>query len=1511
MPYVESRNAIGARAARFVTAVALGLALMLPAAVARAQNSVADENQLPGNPSSEWEVSGSGDPTIQGFATRMSVLAGETIEFKVSTDATLYRIDVYRLGWYGGSGARLVATVTPSATLPQVQPDPLTDGPSGLVDCGNWAVSASWPVPANAVSGLYIARLVRLDTQGASHIAFVVRRAGASDLLFKTSDATWQAYNVWGGNSLYVGNTSFPSGHAAKVSYNRPFSTRAGGGGSGSSEDWLFNAEYPMVRWLERNGYDVAYTTDVDMDLDPTPVTPALHRVLLSVGHDEYWSAAERAKFEAARGAGVHLAFFSGNEVYWKTRWEPSIDVSGTPHRTLVCYKEGTLGENVCGGKCDPLADTWTGLWRDGCAFPAADGCHPENSLSGQISWDGTTTSILVPDTFKNLRFWRNTGVALLGSGATATLAPNSLGYEWDFEQYAEHYPAGRVRLSSTSFNGKTHHLSLYRHASGALVFGAGTVQWSWGLDDQHDRGSDPPNPDMQQATMNLFADMSVLPATGQAELVLPTPSSDAAPPASVIGFPPPGASFPAGAPLVITGTAADAAGAVAGVEISVDGGILWHAATGTTSWSYAWTPEAAGIVTIQSRAVDDLGNLEAPGTSPAPNAVAVTVTDMACPCTIFPASAPSLSGIFNDGQAIELGMRFRASQDGLVTGVRFWKDASMTGTHVGHLWTNDGVAQLAEVTFSGETSSGWQQASFSTPVPVTANVTYVVSVHSPNGSYPATNPFFTTSYPPLPTTAPVRALADDEDGDNGLYRYGASGFPTSNYQSSNYWVDVVYDVPTGPDDTPPTVTATVPGNGATGIAANAAVTASFSEALNPATLGPTTFELRDGASTLVPASVSWNGATLTATLDPAGTLDYTTSYTATLKGGAGGLADVAGNELAADVAWTFTTSAPPPPPATEGPGGPILVVSDAANPFSRYFVEILRAEVLNAFTAMDVTLVTPATLTAYDAVILGEMTLTISQVGMLSDWVDAGGLLVAMRPDAQLAGLLGLTPAGGSLTDKYLLVNTSSGPGAGIVGETIQFHGPADLYTLSGATSLATLYSTASTATANPAVTSHLVGVNGGRAVAFAYDLARSVVYTRQGNPGWVGQERDGTAPIRSVDLFYGNMAGDPQPDWIDLDKVAIPQADEQQRLLANVLLQGTLHRKPMPRFWYLPKGLKAAIVETGDDHGDAGMAPRFDIYNSVTVSPPGCSVEDWECVRATGYLYLGSTFTPAQAAFYDGLGFEVALHINTGCTSPDSATYRATAQSQLEQFSATYPGIPAPVTNRNHCIAWHDWTTVPEVESGLGIRFDTNYYYWPSGWVQNRAGMFTGSGMPMRFAKLDGSIVDCYQAATEMPDESGETFPEFCDSLLARATGPRGYYGVFTTNMHFDFVPHPGSASILASAQARGIPVVSARQMLEWLDGRNASTFGSLAWSGSDLSFTIEVGGGARNLRAMLPVQGAEGLLASLTRGGSPVSFTIETIKGIAYAMFPADAGGYVATYAVDETGPMIAGV
>jgi N,N-dimethylformamidase beta subunit-like protein/uncharacterized protein DUF4082/Big-like domain-containing protein len=875
-------------------------------------NPIACENSKTGTPQTTWDAAGSGSAAIQGFATAMSVNVGQTEQFKVDTTATAYRLDIYRMGYYGGNGARLITTVNPVGR--QNQPDCLSDPSTGLVDCGNWAVSASWTVPATAVSGIYFARLTRTDgTAGASLVVFVVRdESSHSAVVFQTSDSTWQAYNQYGGNSLYVGS---PAGRAYKVSYNRPVTTRGTG-----AEDMVFNAEYPMVRFMEANGYDVSYLSGVDSDARGALLKN--HKTFLSVGHDEYWSGQQRTNVEAARDAGVNLAFLSGNEVFWKTRWETSIDGSGTAYRTLVCYKE-----THANAKIDPTP-AWTGSWRDPRFSPPADGNRPENGITGTIfKVNAGTVNLQVPAADGKMRFWRNTTVATQAAGATATLGTGTVGYEWDEDADNGFRPRGLIRLSTTTASGldvlqdygstyatgsATHRMTMYRAPSGALVFGAGTVQWSWGLDSTHDRGSGAVSVPMRQATVNFLADMGAQPATLQSGLTAATASTDTTGPTAAVTAPAAGATVTPGSSVTVSGTATDTGGGVVGgVEVSTDNGATWHPATGRATWTYTWNPGSSGATTIRVRATDDSANVGADATR------TVTVGTRSCPCSLWDAGATPAIAADPDGAGTEVGIKFRADVAGQVTAIRFYKSGTNTGTHVGHLWSAAGT-QLAGVTFAGESASGWQQATLSAPVALTAGTTYVVSYYAPNGHYATDTGYFTTKgY----DNAPLHALKDGLDGVNGIYRYG-TGFPTASWESANYWVDVVFNPgAAAPDTTAPTVTTRSPAAGATGVATTAAPSATFSEPVQSATVALT---LKNAAGTAVAGSVAYDAATAKATFTPAAALAANTVYTLA----ASGAADAAGNVMAA-TSWSFTTAAVVTPPT----GTPVSIWATTAVP--------------------------------------------------------------------------------------------------------------------------------------------------------------------------------------------------------------------------------------------------------------------------------------------------------------------------------------------------------------------------------------------------------------------------------------------------------------------------------------------------------------------------------------------------------------------------------------------------
>ena len=863
--------------------------------------------------------------------------------------------------------------------------------------------------------------------------------------------------------------------------------------------------------------------------------------------------------------------------------------------------------------------------------------------------------------------------------------------------------------------------------------------------------------------------------------------------------------------------------------------GLSLNSATGAITG----TPTVVGTFNFTVQ-VADAGSPQQSATQPL--TIAITSSGGgSCPCTIWPTSA--IPGIPDSGpdSAVELGVKFRADISGYITGIRFYKGVGNTGTHVGNLWASNG-SLLANVTFSGESSSGWQQANFSSPVAVTANTVYVASYHTNTGHYSDDQGFFASGV----DNPPLHALADGVSGFDGVFAYGASSsFPNQGFNSSNYWVDVVL-TPTS-TTTPPAVQSVTPANGATGASLGTSVRVTFNEAMTAASITGTTFFLSDSSGNVVPANVSYASSTLTATLTPTTELAPSTTYTATVRGGSGGVTDFNGNALPSDFSWSFTTGVAP---QNSGPGGPILVIANVLNPFSRYYSEILSAEGLNEYTVADIANVSASTLSNYDVVILGEMALNSGQVTMLTNWVNGGGHLIAMRPDQQLASLLGLSPTNNTLSNAYLKVQTSSGPGVGIVGQTIQFHGPADLYTLKRRfVSMAPLYSNANTSSGFPAVT--IANAGAGQAAAFTYDLARSVVYTRQGNPAWSGQDRDGQIPpIRSDNLYFGAASFDPEPDWVDLSKVQIPQADEQQRLLANLILQMDAANKPLPRFWYFPSGFKAAVVMTGDDHGSfyTGSSTSQRFSDDLAASPAGCSVADWTCVRGSAYLFpqaiASNPLTNSQASTYTSQGFEVGIHVdsNPTCSNWSTADLDSFYTNLLASFAAQFPSLPAPKTHRMHCIGWSDYDSQPQIELKHGIRLDTSYYYWPPSWVNDQPGMFTGSGMPMRFTDRNGNLIDVYQATTQMTDESGQSYPFNTDTLLNNALGPNGFYGAFVVNAHNDQGSYPGIApDVISSAQSRGVPIISALQLLTWLDGRNSSSFGSISWSGNTLSFNI----------------------------------------------------------------------
>ena len=451
------------------------------------------ENCQPGDPS--WgDFASVLDPTaVSGYGSAISVNRGGSLDLSVTTSASSVTIDVYRMGWYGGAGGRHVASLGTfgGVNQPQAGPDPQL----GTV-VEHWTKTTTLQVPTSWISGVYLAKLTS-SAGNSSFIFFVVRDDGGHQTyLFKTSVNTYQAYNTYGGTSLYNNNTNkqvYAGPHAMKVSFDRPFNP-GDSNGAGHFLWW----EYPMLRWLERNGYDVAYTTDVDLDLNPSPLTG--HKAVLSVGHDEYWSMGERTNLTTAIGAGVNAAFFSGNVMYWQVRYEPG--PTGAPDRLLVGYKDYAY----CPGfPCPPGPDPMvgvnnavvTGLWRD----PPVN--MPENAVTGEMFGGETNNADLV---VQNASSWVYAGTGFVNGQHV----PGIVGYEYDHAGTNGLTPAGLTVLAhenvTNTENGQpdTADSSVYAAPGGGRVFDAATIQWSYGLDSYG--GTTFVNPGIQRATANVLA---------------------------------------------------------------------------------------------------------------------------------------------------------------------------------------------------------------------------------------------------------------------------------------------------------------------------------------------------------------------------------------------------------------------------------------------------------------------------------------------------------------------------------------------------------------------------------------------------------------------------------------------------------------------------------------------------------------------------------------------------------------------------------------------------------------------------------------------------------------------------------------------------------------------------------------------------------------------------------------------------------------------------------------------
>lgn len=584
-----------------------------------------------------------------------------------------------------------------------------------------------------------------------------------------------------------------------------------------------------------------------------------------------------------------------------------------------------------------------------------------------------------------------------------------------------------------------------------------------------------------------------------------------------------------------------------------------------------------------------------------------------------------------------------------------------------------------------------------------------------------------------------------------------------------------------------------------------------------------------------------------------------------------------------------------------------LIVNKNSPNPFGMYLGEILRAEGVNCFHTTDLSTLQPASLEKYDIAILAETPLSAAQAEMFTAYVARGGRLVGMKPADRLGAVFGVEGSEGELSEGYIKTAEGHPVGRGINPSTLQFHGSANLHPLAGGEAVAWLYRDRNAAAGRPAVVLNAFGE--GLAGAWTFDLARSVVLMRQGNPALADQDLDGLQGVRTVDKFVG---------WIDLERIAIPQADEQQRLFVNLLMRLSEGRRPLPRLWYFPEDKKSILIATGDSHMNPvnfiedvlsrveARGGHFTVYYSpVIVSDFGRAeraLRFWvtDHVPLVGDI-LDESFgspTPADVAGWRDRGHEFALHPYVDYDLEDGW------QIYWKEFTGRGYG-PVPPTVRSHRVLWTGWTESARLQASYGMRMNVGYYHvGPS--LQKRDGEWvyghlTGSGRPMRFMDAQGRMLDIYQQLTQLADEhlipmdvpgwggwpqlSAQEAVEVSKYLLDRSVKHDDYCAI-CGQFHVDPFQLGGDPAEKAGiflegtldyANELGVPIWSSLDWLNFTEKRDGTDFADVQWNPAVSRLTLRlVPGGASRL---LPSEQPDSTLTVLL----PITHTDKTLSTI----------------------------
>lgn len=604
----------------------------------------------------------------------------------------------------------------------------------------------------------------------------------------------------------------------------------------------------------------------------------------------------------------------------------------------------------------------------------------------------------------------------------------------------------------------------------------------------------------------------------------------------------------------------------------------------------------------------------------------------------------------------------------------------------------------------------------------------------------------------------------------------------------------------------------------------------------------------------------------------------------------------------------------------------PILLITSSTannnNPFSPYLAEILRAEGITAFNTADLADVNAELLATAQLVILAEANVSPNQAALFASFVDSGGRLVAMRPDADLAPVLGLQLRPGTITKAYIKISGAYAEGVAFPTLTFPYAGTAANYQLApGAVTLADLYRGRSTAANAPAVTRF------GKTAAWSFDLARSVVYTRQGNPANAGQERDGIETIRTFDLFYKAASGNsPAVNDIDPYRVEIPHADVHMRFFARVVNDLLADVMPIPRLWYHSGGSHTTLVLTSDSHSNS---PTYTPYYNTLLS----AVEEYDAAITLYVTRYGIPDKPALDTWRAN-GHEIGIH-PYGPESDTGITDLAAGYQRIyDEFTPAY-GTPSR-TVRVHKVEWPSWSEPAKVTeqflAGTGrAALNTDFYSWgpsmreslPDGPIH--FGYINGTGLPMRFVDEQGQLIEVYQQTTSLIDTQlvviGNPHSAELDNPEALDVTRRmiddsinGGYSAITTQWHVDYVTFghlPWIKGTLAYARSLNLPIWTAERWLNFTETRFESTMQHINWDGADssLSFTLSVPSLSDDTQTLTLPWSYNGLrLSTLIINGEPVAFDRSLIDGRSVAFAPVGAGDHTIVARYAEAGPTI---